>query len=192
MCPEYTRVGVASAVATVLIARVMFTACRRRDLQDHGSTPALFRVVDPYIAGLVENLYRSRNVEKTCVEDHHGHNAAKTGIFRARLRRDGFVSADAGYAGGEFTTPVMTFAGRTLTLNMDGSAGGWLQVELLTERGKPIPGYRLRESDVVRGNNPAREVTWQGKSDLSKLAATPMRVRFVMRSMKLYTFQFRE
>ena len=35
------------------------------------------------------------------------------------------ATARANYDVGEFTTPVVTFAGNKLELNMDGSAGGW-------------------------------------------------------------------
>jgi hypothetical protein len=115
---------------------------------------------------------------------------SRTGIFRARIRRDGFVSADAGYRGGEFTTPVVTFQGDRLTLNMDGSAGGWLQVELLSPQGDPIAGFRQVECETIRGNSLDRVVTWQGRSDVSGLAGHPVRLRFSMRSMKLYAFQF--
>ena len=61
--------GIISACITVLIARTMFTTCRRRDLQAHGSTPAMFRAVDPYIAGLVEKLYLPSNAENSCLEE---------------------------------------------------------------------------------------------------------------------------
>ncbi len=115
-----------------------------------------------------------------------------SGVFRARFRRDGFVSADASYDGGEFTTPLLTFAGRRLELNMDGSAGGWLQVEILSERGTPIPGYDLNVCDTIRGNSVRKHVTWQGRDDVSELAGKPVRLRFVMRSMKLFAFQFLE
>ncbi len=63
--------GVVSACVAVLVGRMMFRACARRDLQHGGSTPAMFRVADPHIAGLVENLYRARSAEKTCIEDGH-------------------------------------------------------------------------------------------------------------------------
>lgn len=115
-----------------------------------------------------------------------------TGIFRARLRRDGFVSADAGYKGGEFTTPVLTFAGKRLELNMDGSAGGWLQAEILSPDGIPLEGYLIDQCDTIRGNSTAKAVTWHGSSDVSKLAGVQVRLRFVMRSMKLFAFQFVE
>ena len=77
----------------------------------------------------------------------------RSGIFRASLRRDGFVSADAGYGGGTFTTPPLTFEGDRLEVNCDGSAGGWLQAEVLGEDGRPLPGLSLAEADTVRGNS---------------------------------------
>ena len=117
-----------------------------------------------------------------------------TGIFRSRIRRDGFVSVDAGYRGGEFTTPVLTFeGGKSLQVSLDGSAGGWLQVELLTAGGVPIPNYELDACDTIRGNSLTKTITWRGRrSDMSRLAHTPIRLRFVMRSMKLFAFQFVE
>jgi len=112
------------------------------------------------------------------------------GVFRARLRRDGFISADASYDGGEFTTPPVTFAGSRLELNLDGSAGGWLQVEMLTPNGTPVKGRELAACDTLRGNSTAKSVTWRGEQDVSALAGRPVRLRFVMRSMKLFAFQF--
>ena len=116
----------------------------------------------------------------------------KSGIFRARLRRDGFVSVDAGYRGGEFTTPVLAFEGGRLELSLDGSAGGWLQVEIQSPDGTPIDGYGINDCDTIRGNSFTKTITWRGLSDMSRLAHTPIRLRFVMRSMKLFAFQFRE
>lgn len=122
--------------------------------------------------------------------DHRSIESAGSGVFRARLRRDGFVSVDAGYRGGEFTTPVITFAGDRLELNLDGSAGGWLQVEILAADRAPIAGYRLRDCDTIRGNSLRKRVTWQDEADVSKLAGKPIRLHFVLRSMKLFAFQF--
>jgi len=119
-----------------------------------------------------------------------GSQSYGSGIFRARLRRDGFVSVDAAYRGGEFTTPLIKFAGMKLQLNMDGSAGGWLQVEIQSDDGKALKGYKLSDCDTIRGNNLAKTITWKGAFDVSKLAGKPVKLRFVMRSMKLFAFQF--
>ena len=114
----------------------------------------------------------------------------ESGIFRASLRIDGFVSADAGYGGGELRTPLIGFAGGRLELNVDGGAGGWLKVELQDADGCPIDGYSLADADTVRGNGLDKTVTWRGSSEVGELAGRPLRIRLVMRAMKLYAFQF--
>jgi len=113
-----------------------------------------------------------------------------SGIFRASLRRDGFISADAAYAGGELVTPEVRHSGRTLTLNCDAGAGGWLKVELLDHEGHSLPGFELETADAVLGNGVCKTVTWQGRSDVSAVAGRPLRLRFLMRDVKLYSFQF--
>ena len=52
--------AIISGATVVLIARSMFRSCGRGDFRSHGHTPGMFHVVDPYIASLVEDLYRSR------------------------------------------------------------------------------------------------------------------------------------
>ena len=114
------------------------------------------------------------------------------GIGRLVIRRDGFVSASAGYGGGEFTTPLLTFDGDELALNVDTSAVGMLSVEILDAKGKPIPRYTLNDCDQIHtANQINRVVKWNGKSSVSELAGTPVRLRFVMRDVDLYAFQFR-
>lgn len=53
-----------SAGLTVVIGRAMFKSCTRHDLQHDGRTPCMFHVVDPYIGGLVEKLYRTGQREQ--------------------------------------------------------------------------------------------------------------------------------
>ena len=111
-------------------------------------------------------------------------------VYRARIRQDGFVSAHSGYGGGTFTTPLVTFSGSRLEVNMDGSAGGWLQVEIQAASGQPLASYGLGQCDTICGNSVAKLITWKGSSDLSALRNRPVRLRFVMRSTKLFAFQF--
>jgi len=113
-----------------------------------------------------------------------------SGILRATMRLDGFVSLDAGYGGGQFMTPELQFEGQRLELNMDGSAGGWVKVEIQDRHGQPLPGFGLGDADAAVGNRTAKTVTWQGQADLSDLAGTNVRLRFAMRDLKLYAFGF--
>lgn len=124
---------------------------------------------------------------------HHGTRPTgpdKSGLYRATMRRDGFVSLDAGYFGGSFTTPPITFTGDRLELNCDGSAGGWLKVEILDLQGQAIPGCSAEQCQVVRGNAVRKDVSWRDGVDLSDMIGKPVRLRFIMRDMKLHAFQF--
>jgi hypothetical protein len=111
-------------------------------------------------------------------------------VMRAVLRVDGFVSVDAGFRPGEFTTPPMVFAGKHLALNVDTGGGGHLLVELQDAAGKPLGGYALTDCDAVNSNRVDQRVSWKGRSDLSALTGKPVRMRVQMRMTKLYAFQF--
>lgn len=105
-------------------------------------------------------------------------------------RLDGFVSADADYAGGELTTPLIVFDGDRLVLNVDASAVGDARVEILSTNSQPVEGFSLANADTIRGNFIRRTVTWQGSDDVSSLKGQPVRLRFVVRAAKLYAFEF--
>jgi len=114
-------------------------------------------------------------------------------ISRLVLRRDGFVSVRAPYTGGEFTTPLLRFAGEQLLLNVDTSSSGELRVEIQDEAGKQIPGLTLNDCDIIHtANEINRPVKWNGKKEISSLEGKPVRLRFVMRDVDLYAFQFAE
>ena len=124
-------------------------------------------------------------IDTTAAEEKH-----LTGISRAVLRLDGFVSADADYAGGEITTPLIKFSGKRLELNVDTSGGGSVTVELLDENDKPIPGFSKDDVTPVNGNSVRMPVRWGDRADVSTLAGKPLRLRFHMRDCKMYAFQF--
>jgi len=113
------------------------------------------------------------------------------GIARLVIRRDGFISARADYAGGEFTTPPITFKGDHLLLNIDTSAAGLARVEIRDQNNNPIPGLILEDCDEIYTSNEINHiVTWNKNNSLSKLAGKTVRLRFVMRDTDLYAFQF--
>lgn len=121
-----------------------------------------------------------------------GKNAPKdqSHIFRVVQRLDGFVSVDADYTGGFIITPSLVFQGNSLELNINTSAAGHARVEILDESGIPIPGYTLKDSDLIQGNYVSKKVLWRGKSDVSSLAGKPVRIKMVMRAAKLFAFKF--
>jgi hypothetical protein len=113
-------------------------------------------------------------------------------LFATKQRLDGFVSLDAPMTGGSFSTPLLTFKGNSLTLNMDASAMGEVKVELRDEAGKPIPGHTFDDAEPLGLNYLSVPVTWKGSSDVSSLNGKPVSIAFKLRAVKLYAFQFTE
>ncbi|AWT60452.1 MAG: hypothetical protein DF168_01666 [Candidatus Moanabacter tarae] len=113
-----------------------------------------------------------------------------TGIGRAVLRLDGFVSADACYEGGEIITPILQFEGNQLEINVDTGGGGSVRVEFQDAYRRPVEGYTKEEASFMCGNSVRMRVRWGKSSDVSKLAGKLIRIRFILRDCKLYAFQF--
>jgi len=109
---------------------------------------------------------------------------------RAVLRLDGFISADAAYTGGELTTRPLIFEGNKLQLNVATGAGGTVQVEIQDEAGNPIQDFTAEEASEINGNYIRVLASWKGNEDVSSLAGQVIRLRFVMRDAKFYSFQF--
>lgn len=114
-----------------------------------------------------------------------------SGIGRAVLRLDGFVSVGAGYGGGRLTTKPLRFEGQRLELNLATSGGGSAQVEILGADGQPLPGYSRNEALPLNGNSVRMPVAWKAGSDVGPLAGKTVRLRFHLQDCHLYAFQFR-
>ena len=115
----------------------------------------------------------------------YGKNAAKGrrltggGIFRSRLRRDGFVSVDSG----TLTTPLLEFKGRELTLN----AVGPIKVIVLDESGKTLA------SATIAGDSVRHLARFGGKSLRQLASRMRCRLRFeVQPPGQLYSFTVSE
>jgi hypothetical protein len=111
-------------------------------------------------------------------------------VGRVVQRLDGFFSADADYEGGWFETPPLVFAGNRLALNIDTSSAGTARVGILDLDGAPVPARSVGECDEIMANATEQVVTWKGKPDVGAAAGRPVRLRFELRSAKLYAFQF--
>ena len=112
-------------------------------------------------------------------------------LQRMALRLDGFVSVRAPFTGGEMRTRPLKFAGRDLVLNYSTSAAGQVRVEIQDLSGQPLPGFTLADCPEIFGDHIERVVNWKAGSDVSRLAGTPVRLRFVMKDADLYSIRFR-
>ncbi len=110
---------------------------------------------------------------------------------RFTLRIDGFVSVQTSLSGGEVVTKPLVFEGSELVINFSTSAAGSVRVEIQDAEGKAIEGFTLADSAEIYGDELERVVTWKDGSDVSKLPADPIRLRFVVKDADLYSLRFR-
>jgi len=125
--------------------------------------------------------------------DHAGRmygDELKYGIGLARLRLDGFVSADADADGGTLTTKAIVCSGRTLRVNVDAPRGE-VRAELLDEAGEPIEGYDLACCLPYTGDSISAPLMWHGRGT-EGLIDRPVRIRFDLKNAQLYSFWFAE
>ena len=111
-------------------------------------------------------------------------------IERQTLRLDGFSSLNAHYEGGEMVTRPFRFSGRKLKINYSTSAAGSVQVEIQDGEGSVVPGFAASDCPEIIGDEIERVVSWQGGSDLSRMAGQTVRLRFVMKDADLYSLIF--
>ncbi|MBL8227406.1 MAG: hypothetical protein JNL98_02975 [Bryobacterales bacterium] len=111
-------------------------------------------------------------------------------VRRYSLRLDGFVSVSAGYKGGEAITRPLRFDGERLYLNFATSAAGEVRVEIQNPDGQPLAGFAAGDCDELFGDSVDRVVSWKASTDVSRLAGTPLRLRFVLKDADLYAFRF--
>jgi hypothetical protein len=115
----------------------------------------------------------------------HIYAGGATGV--AFLRRDGFVSMDAGETTGTLTTRPVKFDGRHLFVNVDAPKGE-LRAEVLDESGNVISPFSAENSLVVAKDSTRVQMNWNGASDLTMLAGRSVKFRFHLRSGQLYAF----
>ena len=118
--------------------------------------------------------------------DLSGAHARCSGAL-ATLRRDGFVSIDANETVGTLTTRPIKFEDPYLFINVDAPKGE-VRVEVLDESGKPIPGYTADECVSTQCDKTLVPVHWDGLSNLKRIAAKPVRLRFYLQNASLYSF----
>jgi hypothetical protein len=134
--------------------------------------------------------YAGTNRDHDSIIDSKANGKWLSGISRATLRLDGFVSIEAGIEQGHFITPPIRFSGKQLQLNVDAGGGGSVVVTILDNQSRPITGFSGDQAIAVNGNSVRMPVRWKGGSDLSGLIGKTVRLRFDMKNCHLYAFQF--
>ncbi|MCC6679483.1 MAG: hypothetical protein IT445_01145 [Phycisphaeraceae bacterium] len=104
----------------------------------------------------------------------------------ARLRLDGFVSADAGPSGGVLETKALTLTQPSLRVNADASHGE-VRVELADLHGKPIAGYTAKDAVPLTKDSVSQKVRFRARK-LLPTPDTPIKIRFYLNNASLYSF----
>jgi hypothetical protein len=108
----------------------------------------------------------------------------------ATLRADRFAGYEAGPEDGVVTTQPLRVTGDQLLLNLEARSGS-VAVEVLDETGKPLPGFSKADAVPIQGSDDLRApLRWQQKADLASLRGQTVRLRFHLRSAKIYSFRW--
>jgi len=116
----------------------------------------------------------------------HNLKNRNSGIGLATLRKNGFVSIDAGKGQGTLTTHVIRKVQGPLFVNTDAS-NGLLLAEILDVDGKPIPGYTANDCIPIQGDGLEEPVKWREHSDLPD-TENGLRIRFLIKNASLFGF----
>lgn len=111
-------------------------------------------------------------------------------IKRYALRLDGFASLKGGFKGGEVITKPFVFKGKELEINYATSAAGYVKIEILDAKGRPLPGYTVNDAREIIGNEIKRIVSWNGKEDVSSLEGKPVKLKIYLKDADLYSLKF--
>ncbi len=109
---------------------------------------------------------------------------------RYTMRLDGFVSAQAGRAGGTCLTNSIAVTGNRLQVNFSASAAGSVRVQLQDQEGLPLPGFSLDDGVELLGDDLERTVRWRSGANMASLSGRFVRIRFDLVDADLFAFRF--
>lgn len=121
----------------------------------------------------------------------HSREKADTKSYRTRLRRDGFVSLEAGRQPGTLVTRPFVIQNDHISINARADRG-----EIIAElvepwwydpSGKAIEGFAAKDFDVIREDNVTHRLSWRGKSDLSALKGKRVLLRIALYHAGIYS-----
>ena len=124
----------------------------------------------------------SRDPKSLSAEERADQAEGMGAICLAILRRDGFVSLDAGETSGTITTKPFKWSGSKLRANVETKETGELQVDVLDTEGTVIA-----TSQPVKGNQPRGEFRWSPVLPKS-LQGQQVSLRFTLRAASFYAW----
>ncbi|GAA3408093.1 hypothetical protein ACFFNY_12150 [Paenibacillus hodogayensis] len=151
--------------------------------------------------GLDERNWTDRNIMPAygCVEsdtefsfyigEHYRFDSVR--LRRVAVRKHGFASVQADYAGGEMTTKPLLTTGERLELNFSTSAVGSVQVEVADESGRALNGLSFDDMEPLYGDSLQETVVWSSGTSLRGLEGRPIRLRFRLKDADVYSFRMK-
>ena len=156
-------------------------------------SPVIANGPHPYDAGCILGVANAPVISDdemwiyyTAITTTHGGSlpVKEVTIARASWRIDGWVSLEAGSAGGFVETVPVNPDGEVLWLNAD-AAGGDVRVEVLDGNGAGIPGYGASDCLSVHGDHPRTAVRWR---DHETLPPAPIALRFHLQNARIFSW----
>ena len=117
----------------------------------------------------------------------HGIVGRSGPLCLAKLRMDGFVSADTGDEMGTLITNPFVCEGNELIINASAEKG-LVGVAVLDESGIQYSGYSKRDCVLFDSDSISHKVTWQKRPTLDELKGKTIRLKFYLKNAKLYAF----
>ena len=123
----------------------------------------------------------------------------ESGLVRASLREDGFISLSSRGRGGFWTVPF-ELNSDSIRVNAHTLYSGFLRCQILSSSPgdvgsdtrfiRPIDGYTLEDCQPLVGDYTDAPLTWNGSADLSHLRGQTIRLRFDLFKADLYAIRF--
>lgn len=101
-----------------------------------------------------------------------------------KIKRDRYVSREAGDEEGSLLTPNAILMGTRLTVNA--RVGGELRVRLLDGKGQSIRGFGYADCRPINGDSLSHPVTW--RRSIASLHRRAVQMEFALRKGELYGF----
>jgi hypothetical protein len=124
-----------------------------------------------------------RDPESLSADEKADLTEGRGGVCLAVLRRDGFISLDAGDTPGHLITKPLTLPEGQLFLNLDAPKGS-ARIQVLDAEGQPIPGF----TTTVSGDAVRTPVVWPKGKALSDLAGQSVQLKIELTQARLYAF----